>query len=153
SDGEAKLGIADRIARGLGLRAWSMPAALIPDAAAERDRLARMWERECVLGGAVLVLLFDDALEPSRRRAGIAWLDRFRAAVIVCARDSVPLGCRPVRTAEVERPVREEQRVLWQRSLGNRAVAFNGQLDRVVGQFSLDAAAIARISATVKEAD
>jgi ATPase family protein associated with various cellular activities (AAA)/winged helix domain-containing protein len=152
-DSEAKLGIAERVASGLGLRAWSMSALLIPDAAAERDRLARMWERECALGGAVLVLVFDDGLEPSRRRAGIAWLERFRAAVIVCARDSVPLGCRAVRTAEVERPVREEQRVLWQRSLGKRAVAFNGQLDRVVGQFSLDAAAIARISATVKEAD
>jgi SpoVK/Ycf46/Vps4 family AAA+-type ATPase len=37
--------------------------------------------------------------------------------------------------------------------LGRRAIAFNGQLDRIVDQFSLDAGVIARIGATVEDAD
>jgi hypothetical protein len=153
ADGDAKRGIAARIACALGLRAWSMSAALIPDSPTDRDMLARTWEREAALGGAVLVLVLDDDLDPVRRRQTVAWLERLRAAVILCARESLPLGNRPVRSAEVDRPARGEQRDLWRRVLGARAVALNGQLDRVVGQFSLDAGAIARIGATVQDAD
>jgi hypothetical protein len=153
ADGEAKHGIAARIARAAGLRAWTMSASLIPDGPADRDILAKTWERECALGGAVLVLSLDDDLDPLRRRLTVSWLERLRAAVILCARESLPLGNRPVRSAEVDRPARSEQRDLWQRVLGRRAVALNGQLDRVVGQFSLDAGAIARIGAAVEDAD
>jgi hypothetical protein len=153
NDAEAKRTIAARVARGAGLRAWAMPAALIPDTAAERDWLARIWQRECALGGAVLVLMLDDDLEPARRRAAIAWLERMRAAAIICARDRVPVAGRVARTADVERPARSEQRDLWRSALGRRAVAFNGQLDRVVEQFSLDAGAIGRIGAAIGDAD
>jgi hypothetical protein len=153
NDAEAKRTIAARLARAAGLRAWAMPAALIPDAAAERDWLARIWQRESGLGGSVLVLMLDDDLEPARRRAAIAWLERMRAATIICARDRVPVAGRVARTVDVERPVRGEQRDLWQRALGRRAIAFNGQLDRVVDQFSLDAGAIARIGGAIEDAD
>jgi hypothetical protein len=149
ADGEAKRGIAARIARAVGLRAWAMSASLIPDGPADRDTLAKTWERECALGGAVMVLSLDDDLDPLRRRLTVAWLERLRAAVILCARETLPLGNRAVRSAEVDRPARGEQRDLWQRVLGGRAVAFNGQLSRVVDQFSLDAGAIARIGAAV----
>ena len=153
SDIEAKCSIAGRLARVAGLRAWAMSAASIPDSVAERDWLAKIWERECALGSAVLVLTLDDDLEPARRRATIAWIERLRAAVIVCARDRMPVGGRAVRAVDVERPARHEQRDLWRRVLGQRAVAINGQLDRVVDQFSLDAGAIARIGATIEDAD
>jgi ATPase family associated with various cellular activities (AAA) len=153
NDDDAKRTIAGRLARGVGLRAWAMTAALIPDAAADRDWLARTWERECALGGSVLVLMLDEDLEPARRRAALTWLERMRAAAIICVRDRVPIAGRDVRAADVERPARNEQRDLWRRVLGQRAIAFNGQLDRVVDQFSLDAGAIARIGATVADAD
>ena len=153
NDGEAKRTIAARLARDRGLRAWAMSAALIPEAAADREWLAKIWQRECALGGAVLVLMLDEDLEPARRRAAIAWLERMRAAAIVCARDRVPVAGRAVRAVDVERPARHEQRDLWQRALGRRAIAFNGQLDRVVDQFSLDAGAIARIGAAIEDAD
>ena len=153
NDAEAKRTIAARLARGVGLRAWAMSAALIPDAATERDWLAKIWQRESGLGGSVLVLMVDDDLEPAPRRAAIAWLERMRAAAIICARDRVPVVGRVSRAVDVERPARREQRDLWQRALGRRAIAFNGQLDRVVDQFSLDAGAIARIGAAIEDAD
>jgi hypothetical protein len=153
NDAEAKRTIAAHVARDAGLKAWTMSAALVPDAAADRDWLARLWERECALGGAALVLTFDDDLDPSRRRAVLAWLERMRAAAIVCIRDRVPIPGRAVRAVVVERPARHEQRDLWQRALGRRAIAFNGQLDRVVDQFSLDASTIARVGASVEDAD
>jgi hypothetical protein len=153
SDAEAKRGIAARVARDAGLRAFSMPASLIPEAAPERDWLARIWQREAALGGAALVLMLDDDIEPARRRAALAWLERMQAAAIICARDRVRVAGRVSRSADVERPTRGEQRDLWQRALERRAITFNGQLDRVVDQFSLDAGAIARIGAAVGDAD
>jgi SpoVK/Ycf46/Vps4 family AAA+-type ATPase len=59
---------------------------------------------------------------------------------------------RSVRYVDVERPLPEEQRTLWRIALGERVVSVNGQLDRVVSHFALDAESIARIGRSLPDA-
>jgi hypothetical protein len=152
-DGAAKRTVAARIAAVSGLRAWAIDAGQIPESATERDRLARSWEREAALGGAVLVLVFDDDLEPTRRRAALAWLERMRAAAVLCVRERVRVPARAIRAADIDRPTPRDQRELWRRALGGRAALLNGQIDHIVDQFSLDGSTIARIGLAIGEPD
>jgi ATP-dependent 26S proteasome regulatory subunit len=150
-DTGAKRSIAARLARGAGLRALAVDAAHIPEPPAERDALARLWEREYALGGALLTLICDDDLDPARRRAALAWAERLQAPVVVCLRERAFVAARPVRAATVDRPPRDEQRGLWRAALGTRAAAYGDEVERIVNQFSLDAAAISRVAATAED--
>jgi hypothetical protein len=152
-DSAGKRTVAARVAAASGLRAWAVDAGQIPDGAAERDRLARSWEREAALGGAVLVLVFDDDIDPAKRRAALAWLERMRAAAVLCIRERVRVAGRALRTVDVERPTQRDQRELWRRALGGRGAALNGQIDHIVDQFSLDGGTIARIGLATCDLD
>jgi hypothetical protein len=152
-DSAAKRTIAARVAAASGLRGWAVDAAQIPDGAAERDRLARIWEREAALGGAVLVLVFDDDMEPIKRRTALIWLERMRAAAMLCIRERVRVASRAIRTVDVDRPTPRDQRELWRRALGGRAASLNGQIDHIVDQFSLDGGTIARLGLAIGDPD
>jgi hypothetical protein len=148
-DIEAKPAIAAEIALRCGCRAWEFDATLLPEPAAERETLARLWEREAALGGAVLTVTGLEELDPARQRSALRWIERLHAATIVCTRERVPIVRRPTVVAEIARPNAPERRMLWERALGPRGAALNGSLDRIVGQFRLGADAIARIGARV----
>jgi hypothetical protein len=152
-DTEAKHAIAARVADAVGLRAFTLDATLLPDVVTDRDRLARMWEREAALTCAVLVLTLDDDIEPAKRRTALHWLGRMRGAAMVVVRERVRIPQRLLHAVDVERPPPRDQRDLWCRALGPRKVVFNGKIDRIVEQFSLDGSTIARLGAMANDAD
>ena len=144
-DAAAKRAIAAGLAERYGLELRGVDGAALAGSVRERERLARICERDSALGGFALFADIDGELEPSERRTLLHWLDEVNVATIVATRERVHFSWRRVRHVDVERPRAEEQRTLWRHALGERAAAVNGELDRVVSHFALDAESIARI--------
>ncbi len=137
----------------LGLRAFAAAAADLPAAAAERDAVLRLWEREAVLGGCALLLEVDDGDPPEAARAAQAFAERVRAPVLASAREPLRAGVRAWTRLDVEKPTPDEQRSLWRGALGSAAAELNGRLDPLVAQFHLSARDIALAGAEALAGD
>ena len=111
----------------------------IPVAAAEREALARLWERETALSGSALLV---DAAEVDNSRALTGLLENVRAMLFVSSREPIRLWRRRIIRFDVTKPGAIEQRQLWQAVLGPAATELDGQLELLVSQFSLGAQAI-----------
>lgn len=131
----------------LGLRLCALRAADIPAAPADRETLARFWEREAVLRQTALLLELDDTEDVELGRGTAPFLEGLHGIVLVSKRDPWRARQRPVVRFEVTKPTVQEQKVLWQQALGPAAAQLDGQLDRIVAQFSLGCADIRAASA------
>ncbi|MEU1372251.1 ATP-binding protein [Streptomyces triculaminicus] len=94
-----------------GLPVYTVSAAELPPGAVERETFARLWEREALLDGAVLMIDCSDGGPPARQ-AVAALTDRVDVPVVLAAPDPVALpgAAAPI---PVGRPPRAEQRQLW----------------------------------------
>jgi hypothetical protein len=118
----------------LGIQLHVIRAADVPVAVAEREALARLWEREAALSSSVLLLDYD---EPENSRAVISFLENVHGMLFVASREPLRLWKRPVIRLDVNKPSTAEQQSLWQETLGPLAPRLNGQLETLVSQFSL----------------
>jgi hypothetical protein len=121
-------------------------AADIPLAVAEREALARLWEREAALSDSALLLDYD---EPENSRAALAFLENAHGMLLVASREPLRLWKRPVIRLDVNKPSAAEQKSLWQEVLGPMAPRLNGQLGTLVSQFNLGLQGIHAASAQV----
>lgn len=134
-----------------GLALHALRAGDVPAAAAERETLARLWEREAVLAGSALLVEVDDGEGPEALRAAGTFAGRLRAPVLIAAREPLRAGGRAVARVDVDRPGEAEQAELWLDALGEAAAAsLNGGLGDVVAQFSLGAREIAQAGAEAR---
>jgi hypothetical protein len=124
----------------LGLGLWLIEAALLPSPPGERDLWLRRWEREAALAPAAL-LIETDAADPSRDDI-VRWIVEGTGAPILVGGWERPAGGRPAVTIPLRRLAGDEQRLIWDGALGDRAASLNGEIDALVAQFNLDAAAI-----------
>ena len=131
----------------LGLRLHGMSAADIPAASAERDALARLWEREAALLESALVINLESAEHGDAVRA---FAERVQGLLFVCAEEPLGLPTRPSIVLHANRPAAQEQRALWEHALGPLAATLNGQLEAVVAQFPLDVLDIERAGRAVR---
>ncbi len=148
-DRDAMLAAAAEASAALGLRAHLLNAADIPTATAERETLARLWEREALLGRRVLLLDCHDRLGPEAAEKSQTlqlFMQGLRARLIVGSREPVHLRGRAVVRLDVGKPTAGEQLGLWREALGPEAAGLDGQLERLVEQFDLGLPAI-RIAA------
>jgi hypothetical protein len=129
----------------LGWQAYALGAADLPDSAAERNELLRLWEREALLDRAALLVEGYDAGEPQLRGSVERFVDRLSTPAALAATDSARLGTRPCVTIDAVNPTPAEQRELWVAALGPQESYGlpDGTLDRVIAQFDLDPATIA----------
>lgn len=114
----------------------------IPTAVAERDALARLWEREAVLGGGALLV---DCDELETNRTLLAFLESVRSMLFAVSREPVRPWRRRLIRCDVRKPSPIEQKKLWQESL-SQISDVDGELNQLVSQFSLGAQAISAIS-------
>jgi hypothetical protein len=114
-------------------------AADIPSATAEREALARLWEREAILSNSTLVV---DAEEGEPSRALVAFLENVHGMLLVASREPLRLLRHRVVHLDVNKPTTAEQRRVWVESLGSLAPQVNSHLDALVSQFSLSVSAI-----------
>lgn len=117
-------------------------ATEIPTAVAEREALARLWEREAALGSGALLVDCDELENP---RPLISFLENVRSMLFVVSREPIRLWRRQIIRFDVHKPDATEQKELWQASLGS-VVDLDGQLDLLVSQFSLGAQTINTVS-------
>lgn len=132
----------------LGLRLHVIQAADVPQAVAEREALVRLWEREALLLGSALLL---EQGEQDLPPAALSLINALHGVLLVSVRESLELPDRPVFRVDVRKPSSHEQQSLWSDVLGPAAIQMNGELDRVVSQFSMGAEAIHAAGDRVRE--
>ncbi len=148
----ARIALFHAMCRTAGLHAWALDAGDLPEAAADRERLARAYTREAALWPAAL-LVQTDRLENAALLE--AWLRRVNAPVAVEA----PEGSAAERLSGMRLAApamnAEERKAEWQRrldALGSKLDHELGQqLDRIVEAFALDAAEIRETAEAVEE--
>ncbi|ELP67861.1 ATP-binding protein [Streptomyces turgidiscabies] len=130
----ADIGAAAAARAGLGL--YSLSAEDIPGDPAERDRFARLWQREAILLPAALLVDVGE-LDRDQRTATEAFLAGAAVPVVVSSEDPLrtdrPHGTR----VTVPRLDEEEQLALWADAFDDVADLAEGELRSLVAQFQL----------------
>lgn len=150
-DQTARLNIVGHACRELGVPACHAGAVDLPGSPVERESLFRLWEREAMLSGSVLVIDIDDVEPRELRRTAAPFLQATRSPVIVTGSEpSTVLPGGQLRLA-VARPPAREQLGLWRTVLGSRVNGFDGALMRISSQFNLDVRQIQACSHAVSD--
>jgi vesicle-fusing ATPase len=163
--GDDDAGLAEIAASAFALRGLDMRiirAHEIPPAAADRQLLTRVWQREAALAGSGLLVILDEAAQGEMQRAIAAFVERADVVLVLAGREPLPLPGRALPRFDVKKPDRAEQAALWRRVLGTRdpqADADDGEtdgretldtaIDALVNQFNLGAAGIANAGAMI----
>ncbi|QRK06088.1 AAA family ATPase [Archangium violaceum] len=135
----------------LGLEPRCLPAEALPSSREEGERLARLWNRELLLGPlALLVDCHDlDTHAPERTAALGRLVSAVRGVLLLATPERRPTGARSTVLLEVPLPRASEQRALWLEALGRqlRPEAFAPwrlpqAAETLVNQFELDRPAI-----------
>jgi hypothetical protein len=131
-----------------GRHAWVMDCADLPDAAPDRERLARTFTREAALGPAALLVRTGRLDNPALLEA---WLDRVDAPVAV----DVESGSSAERLSGMRLAVpmmtAVQRKALWQRQLGPVSEEIGGKLDSMAEVFTLGAKDISNIADALQE--
>ncbi|HEY5948931.1 MAG TPA: AAA family ATPase [Kofleriaceae bacterium] len=135
----------------LGAHLLRLRGSDIPVAAADRERLLRLCEREAGLTISALYVDFDDRDDAETQRAAAAFVEALHAPVFIGIREPLRVPRRPSVQLLVSAPSVSEQLHVWQRALGPIADQLDGDLTRVASQFSLGVAAIQAASARVHD--
>jgi hypothetical protein len=141
-----QLAVAGQAASLLGCAARRLAGVDLPGTIADRDLLARLWEREIALNAALLVLDLHELDSGDALRPALDWVETLGAPVILLTREPLPSGVRPRTRLEVPRATATEQHAMWQQQLRPVAGSLNGEIERVAGQFCLEAQAIREIA-------
>ncbi len=140
--GKRAIAVAACAALGLGLSV--IPAQFIPTSASELEVLTRLLLREAALSSTALLIDCDelDIVDATRANAVARLVERTGCPLILTSRERRPALERQRITLDVAKPSAGEQCVVWQHALGEAASLLNGQVNRLVTQFSLSPSAI-----------
>lgn len=153
TDTASKQVVAGLVCGSLNLSAYRLPANLVPQQPAERDNLARLWQRESLL---LPVALYLDATSfESETSAGMhsnidAFLERMAGLTFVDTREPLPALARATLRFDILKPTSREQQVAWSAALGKEA---ENLPELLTGQFDLSAVAIRRIARASTQGD
>lgn len=123
----------------VGMELYVLDARDIPTNAAERDALARLWERESVLGNVVLLVECTDSTHVHNI---VSFASNMTVAIVLSSYEPLPLPNRQLLRLDVPQPGTTEQITLWRQALGASADRLNGHIVLLVSQFNLGAGAI-----------
>ena len=141
--------IAAAAAERVGLTIAALTADLIPTIPAEADALARLWQRESMLGhGALLVDCDDLGDDDGMRSAAITrFIESVTTPVVIATREPRRLRHRASVPIDVGKPTTAEQITVWRAALGGAVAArLDGHVERLVGQFRLNAPTIRAVA-------
>ncbi len=133
-----------------GVRTLRILAHDVPQAAADREALARLCEREAALLPCALVLDCSQMQRGSSdERPAISFLGDLQAPLIILGPLSTQSLRRPALRMELQRGSCEERRESWEHALGPMASRLNGAVQRLACQFELDSSAIRSVAASI----
>ena len=141
--------IATTVCDRLGLHLCMISTQALPSALGELDSLMRLWERESALRTSALLVDCEeiDSSDAPRMSLISRFIEHVGSMLIVTSRDRLRVGQFPLLTFEVRKPTLGEQRIAWQQALGNAAPHLNGQMEKLLSQFSLSTKTIQSASA------
>ncbi|MFF4525863.1 ATP-binding protein [Streptomyces bluensis] len=148
-DLRSRADIATAAAARSGLGLYAMAAEDVPTDPAERDRLARLWQREAILLPAALLVEVGE-LDRDQRSAMESFLSGAAVPVVVSSEDPLrserPHGAR----VTVPRLDEEEQLGLWTAAFEDVADLRDSELRSLVAQFQLPPHVIRSAAASVR---
>ncbi|MDZ4720594.1 MAG: ATP-binding protein, partial [Roseiflexaceae bacterium] len=144
SDRASRRAVATSACRAAGLRLYALAANDIPTNAVERERLARLWEREAALSNSALLIECDqlDGTEQSREQSLDRLLGMISGLVLIAGGVRRRSIRRTIIAFNLPTATTQEQQAIWRSTLGDSAIHLNGSLDLLATQFSLSPAAI-----------
>jgi AAA+ superfamily predicted ATPase len=150
-DEAARSAIASAGCTEVGLALWTVAAHHLPTTPGELEAFLRLWEREASLASSALIVEAEGVERGDARAVGhvTRLLERLNSPVLLSTRDRWRPLRRDVRTLEVDKPTRDEQRRVWQALLGEATAGVNGELGALVSQFNFT---VPLIRASVQEA-
>ncbi|GAP49010.1 ATP-binding protein [Streptomyces azureus] len=148
-DLRSRADIAAAAAARSGLGLYAMGAEDVPTDPVERDRLARLWQREAILLPAALLVEVGE-LDRDQRSATEAFLAGAAVPMVVSSEDPLrserPHGAR----VTVPRLDEEEQLGLWTAAFEDIADLDEGELRSLVAQFQLPPHVVRSAAAAVR---
>jgi hypothetical protein len=148
-DAHGQEDVAAVAARDAGRRLLILRLEDVESKGADLEQLAVLWEREALLLPGMLLLQCGQAgLTPAARRLA----EMLPGPLMIASREPIRLNRLLARLA-VDKPKAAGQKRLWEQALGPAAVHWNGDLDRLAGQFCLSARAIFSTGAMARAAD
>ena len=152
ADAASKAAIAASACAALGMGVLRLRAGDLPSQAAERVELVRLIGRELALCRSALMILEDPEVSgAAAERAVVDVLRGIAAPVILAIREPLALDGQATIRLGVSRAPAAEQEELWRQVLGPLAPRLNGQIERVVAQFGLDAGRIRTAGALLRQ--
>ena len=148
TEAAARTALFQTMCRAAGWQSWVFDAGNLPEAAADRERLALAYTREAALSPAGL-LVKTDRLENAAVLQ--AWLRRVIAPVAVEVGEGSPAEQLSGMRLTAPAMNAQERKGEWQRQLGSLAEGIDADLDRVVQAFALDAGEIRETAQAVEE--
>jgi hypothetical protein len=136
-DDSGRRHVAAQCCETLGLQLYRMRNSDLPASAAERERLARLWEREALLRHGALLIDADATEAPDIVRTLAPFLGVVHGPVFVSRAEPLRPDRRKIVRFDVRKPSASERGTLWRSMLGEAAPRLNGELDVVVSQFDL----------------
>jgi hypothetical protein len=148
NDEAARRAIPAVVCATFGVPLYLIRASEIPVGPTEREAYVRLWERETLLSGCVLLIDCDrsDSGEAAR-----PIIERGRGVVVLVAAEPLRDSPQPLIKIEVRKPRPAEQDAIWRTTLGPLSKQLNGHLRQVTSQFDLDAAGIEAASAELNK--
>lgn len=149
---DSQQAIATTVCHRLSLQLHRLAATDIPTPPADRETLARLWERESTLNPSVLLINLSET-ELDRSPFILPWISSLQSRIILLTHDPItrdPITpSLPTLRLEVLKPSTQEQQTLWRSGLlgeddrdSNHSPHLNDSLEQLISQFELDAPAI-----------
>jgi len=130
-----------------GLTAFVLDAADVPAVPAEREALARLWEREAALRAAALVVEFDER-DADAHKAVVSFLEVVNGVRLASAREPLHSHVEPILRVDVPPLETDEHLAAWRASLDGGISA--DDLDAVAQQFRFGLDGIEAAAAQVR---
>jgi hypothetical protein len=147
----SKRAIAAAACTQLGLGLLVVAAETLPNELTQLNLVQRLCERESLLTHSALLLDCDRVEETTASGEGVMGqlngaiartIESITCPLIITSRDRRRQQLRPLVTFNVHPPTPDEQRMIWQGALGEKASSLNGQIDTLVSYFNLSPPAI-----------
>ncbi|MBC2900132.1 ATP-binding protein [Streptomyces cupreus] len=148
-DPRSRADLAAAAAARIGLGLYAMGAEDIPADPAERDALARLWQREAILLPAALLVEAGE-LDRDQRAATEAFLAGAAVPVVVSSEDPMRSDRQQGARVTVPRLDDDEQLDLWAEAFHPVADLDDGELRCLIAQFQLPPHVVRSAAATVR---
>ena len=148
-----KLQVASKLSAKNNMNLYTISLIAIPDNTKEIAELARLWNREVLMGrGALFIDCSENDLHDSGRLHKISqFCDEITGLLIIGCRQWSPALNRHKYSFTVSKPLPKEQADLWRQELGGANLLLDGAIDHVVSQFNMGSQAIRETTLEVKK--